>query len=118
MPYSPSARKRSEMIIKQTERPLKIALKHIWQTIQQKPPTPPRTWGLRADGTKYAIGLTVAQLRNALQSCNDSDEVCMVIKPYEGILGKLKWVEPPTYSRTHQVWLHGTILDESLEPRR
>ncbi len=74
-------------------------------------------WGRNEDGSKYVVGMTIAELRKELDRFSDTDEVCIAVctKQYwngGGLLGKLKAIEKGS---TGQIWLKARVLDESLE---
>ena len=77
----------------------------------------PRVWGRNADGSPYAVGITVGELRKQLDRFKDTDEVCMTVAPKKyanggGLMGKLKSLETGSEG---QIWLKGGVVDESLE---
>ena len=74
-------------------------------------------WGRNEDGSRYVVGMTVAELREKLNDFQDADEVCMAVCPKKywnggGLLGALKAVERGSDG---QIWLKALVIDESLE---
>lgn len=70
-----------------------------------------RSWGRNEDGSQFVVGLTIGELISQLTQYHETDEVCMVIDSYEGLLGKSRYVER---GADGQVWIHGFVLDESI----
>lgn len=70
-----------------------------------------RSWGRNEDGSEFVVGLTVGVLMSQLSRYQETDEICMVIRPYEGVLGKALHVERGIDG---QVWILGFVLDESI----
>lgn len=70
-----------------------------------------RSWGKNEDGTEFVVGLTVGMLTSQLARYQETDEVCMVIDPYQGLPGKALRVER---GMDGQVWILGFALDESI----
>ena len=76
-----------------------------------------RIWGTDLDGNKHAVGITVGDLKSLLDNYDNEVEVCMVVCTKKnwnggGLTGKLKEAELGIPS---QLWLKGTVLDESKE---
>lgn len=74
-----------------------------------------RVWGRSEDGSPYVTGMTVAELREALQKYPATDEVCLCVHGKSGtggLLGKLKSV---MFGAAGEMWLNGSVIDPSLE---
>lgn len=76
-----------------------------------------RFWGKNEDGSDYATGMTVAELRRQLELYSDTVEVCVAVCPKKywnggGYLGVLKAVERGIET---QVWLKAGVIDPSME---
>lgn len=79
--------------------------------------TTARIWGRNLDGSPYAVGMTVAQLRDQLADFKDTDEICVAVCDKKnlnggGLLGQLKELGDGVPG---QIWLKATVIDESLE---
>ena len=72
-----------------------------------------RIWGRRETGEPFATGMTVEALIALLRLRDPGEEICMVIAPWVGVLGKLQTIESGVPG---QVWLMGMVLDETLLP--